>query len=97
MGFSQSVKNLFTVSKDDTQKEVSSDSSDEFKHITQELYKRGAELAERNKALSLLGAIDEIILTSIMSKDKTAETSYFSTCCGSRFSDSKYIHLQQGP
>lgn len=72
MGFSQSVKKLFAASNDVSKDTTSSDSSDEYKHITQELYKRGAELAERNKALSLLGAIDEIILTSILSKDKTA-------------------------
>jgi two-component system sensor histidine kinase/response regulator len=47
--------------------------SSEVEHINQELYKKGAELAERNKALSLLGAIDEIILSSIVSQDKIAQ------------------------
>lgn len=45
----------------------------EVDHINKELYKKGAELAERNKALSLLGAIDEIILSSIVSQDKIAQ------------------------
>src|SRR5690348_4831765 len=45
----------------------------EVEHINQELYKKSAELAERNKALSLLGAISEIILSSIISIDKIAQ------------------------
>jgi signal transduction histidine kinase len=73
MGFSQSVKKLFVPGKTESGNEPVQDPSDEFKRITEELYKRGAELAERNKVLSLLGAIDEIILSSIISKDKTAQ------------------------
>src|SRR6267378_563208 len=40
--------------------------SSEADHINQELYKKGAELAERNKTLSLLQRINEVILSSIM-------------------------------
>ena len=47
--------------------------SNEVEHINQELYKKSAELVERNKALSLLGAIDEIILSSIVDQDKIAQ------------------------
>lgn len=37
----------------------------EPKHIAEELYKKNLELAERNKTLSLLRKIDEIILSSV--------------------------------
>src|SRR5258708_37701156 len=47
--------------------------SNGVEHINQELYNKSAELAARNKALSLLGAIDEIILSSIVSQDKIAQ------------------------
>ncbi len=40
-------------------------SKEELAHIAQEMYKRNAELADRNKTLSLLRKIDEIILSSI--------------------------------
>src|ERR1700693_4542393 len=62
------VKRFYNVSSDE--KTVL---SSEVDHINQELYKKSAELAERNKALSLLGAIDEIILSSIVSQDKIAQ------------------------
>lgn len=37
----------------------------EMEHITQEMYKRNLELTERNKTLSILRKIEEIILSSV--------------------------------
>lgn len=39
--------------------------SDELKHVNQEMYKKNLELLERNKTLSLLRKIDEIILSKV--------------------------------
>lgn len=44
---------------------TAADGSSELEHINQELYKKGAELAEKNKTLLILRKIDEIILSSI--------------------------------
>lgn len=38
---------------------------DELQHVTQEMYKKNLELAELNKTLSLLQAIDGIVLSSV--------------------------------
>lgn len=56
-------------------------------HITQEMYKKNLELAERNKILSLLRKIDEIILSTVTKVDQIADqivqtiiaNSYFKT------------------
>ncbi|MDO8609884.1 MAG: hypothetical protein Q7R95_05010, partial [bacterium] len=56
-------------------------------HITQEMYKKNLELAERNKILTLLRKIDEIILSSVTKVDQIADqivqciiaNSYFKT------------------
>lgn len=44
----------------------------ELEHITQEMYKKNLELAERNKTLSLLRQIEEIVLSAVTDIDKTA-------------------------
>lgn len=41
------------------------DKNAEFAHVAQEMYKKNLELAERNKTLSLLRHIDEIVLSSV--------------------------------
>jgi signal transduction histidine kinase len=64
------IRRFSTFTSENNEKTVA---SGEVDHINQELYKKGAELAERNKALSLLGAIDEIILSSIVDQDKIAQ------------------------
>jgi len=56
-------------------------------HITQEMYKKNLELAERNKILTLLRKIDEIILSTVTKVDQIADqivqciinNSYFKT------------------
>ncbi|OGK11878.1 hypothetical protein A2954_05860 [Candidatus Roizmanbacteria bacterium RIFCSPLOWO2_01_FULL_37_12] len=45
---------------------------DKTSHVTEELYKKNLELAERNKTLSLLRKIDEIILSSVTDIDQIA-------------------------
>ncbi|HZE86732.1 MAG TPA: GAF domain-containing sensor histidine kinase [Methylomirabilota bacterium] len=47
--------------------------SNDAEHINQEMYKKGAELAERNKTLSLLQKINEIILNSITHANEIAQ------------------------
>ena len=64
------IRNFSTFTSEENEKTVA---ISEVDHINQELYKKGAELAERNKALSLLGAIDGIILSSIVDQDKIAQ------------------------
>lgn len=49
----------------DSNTKVVTDTAKELAHITQEMYKRNFELAEKNKTLSLLRKIDEIILGSV--------------------------------
>lgn len=44
---------------------LSSDVAIELAHITQEIYKKNFELAEKNKILSLLRKIDEVVLGSV--------------------------------
>jgi signal transduction histidine kinase len=56
-------------------------------HITKEMYKKNLELAERNKILTLLRKIDEIILSTVTKVDQIADqivqciisNSYFKT------------------
>ncbi len=45
---------------------------DKTGHITQELYKKNYELAERNKTLAILRKIDEIILSSVTNIEEVA-------------------------
>src|SRR3989344_1050719 len=45
---------------------------DQSSHVAEELYKKNLELAERNKTLSLLRKIDEIILSSVTDIDLIA-------------------------
>ncbi len=52
---------------------VVADTSAELAHITQEIYKKNFELAERNKTLSLLRKIDEIILSSVTDVKQIAQ------------------------
>ncbi len=47
--------------------------SEELGHITQEIYKKNAELAHTNKTLSVLRKLDEIILSSVTSLHKVAQ------------------------
>src|SRR5438105_2211450 len=41
------------------------DVDSELAHITEEMYKKNFELAEKNKTLSLLRKIDDIVLSSV--------------------------------
>lgn len=74
MGFSQSFKNLFGADLSDVKKnkDNSSNSPTELVHINQEMYKKSAELAERNKTLALLEKINELILGSITKPEEIA-------------------------
>lgn len=45
----------------------------EIAHVAEEVYKKNVELAERNKTLSLLRKIDEIILSSVTSTQHIAQ------------------------
>jgi len=73
MGLAQSLSKFFGLS--DVSKQTSSiaTSSDEPSHINQEMYKKSAELAERNKTLALLEKINELILSSITDPDEIAK------------------------
>lgn len=58
----------------DSNTNVASDTAkDELAHITQEMYKKNFELAEKNKTLSLLRKIDEIILSSVTDTRQIAQ------------------------
>jgi signal transduction histidine kinase len=48
-------------------------SSTELTHINEEMYKQSEQLAERNRALSLLGDINEVLLSSITSQVDLAQ------------------------
>lgn len=52
---------------------ASSNSSPELAHITEEMYKKNAELADRNKTLSLLRKIDQIILGALTDTKEIAQ------------------------
>lgn len=47
--------------------------SSDSEHINQEMYKKSAELAERNKTLSLLQKLNDIVLGSIIHLNETAQ------------------------
>lgn len=47
--------------------------STELAHVTQEMYKRNLEMAEKNKTLSLLRKIDEIILGAVTDTKEIAQ------------------------
>lgn len=51
---------------------ISTNIAEELAHATQEMYKKNFELAERNKTLSLLRKIDEIILSSVTETEEIA-------------------------
>src|SRR3989338_7861287 len=44
----------------------------DLEHVSREMYKRNLELAERNKTLSLLRKLDELILNSVTDVKETA-------------------------
>lgn len=48
-------------------------SNDELTHITQEMYKKNLELTERNKTLSILREIDQIILSAVTNLNQIAD------------------------
>jgi len=47
--------------------------SDDLTHVTQEMYKKNFELSEKNKMLSVLRKIDEIILSSVTETQEIAK------------------------
>ena len=56
---------VYTTPKSDLEKELA--------HITEEMYKKNVELNERNKTLSLLRKIDEIILSEVTELQQIAQ------------------------
>lgn len=56
----------------DSEKQTAS-GSDELTHINQEMYKKSVEISEKNKTLSLLQKIDEIILGNITHVNEIAQ------------------------
>jgi len=60
---------------DDTSSAImqSNDITNELGHITQEIYKKNAALAQTNKTLSLLRKIDEIILSAVTDPQTIAQ------------------------
>jgi signal transduction histidine kinase len=50
-----------------TQTPAADELTNELAHVTREMYKKNLEMAEKNKTLSLLRKIDEIILGSVVS------------------------------
>lgn len=73
MSFSQSMKKFFSVQDVPEPKTDSSLPSTELVHINQEMYKKGAELSEKNKTLSLLQKINGLILGSIVNPEELAK------------------------
>jgi signal transduction histidine kinase len=69
MGFSQSLKHFFGFDLPTVEKNTSNSpaTSDELVHINQEMYKKSAELSDKNKTLSLLQNLNELLLGSITS------------------------------
>lgn len=67
MALSHSIKKLFGVSPTASQPDATKEavSSSELAHINQEMYKKSAELSERNKTLSILQKLNELVLGSI--------------------------------
>ncbi len=58
---------------DATKPQSSPDLASDLAHVTQEMYKKNFELMERNKTLSLLRKINEIILSSVTEVGKVAQ------------------------
>ena len=56
-----------------TQSQALTQDASNLTHVNQEMYKKNLELAERNKTLSLLRKIDEIILSSVTDLHETAK------------------------
>lgn len=59
------IKNFFGTQDTTNQKKISPQTADESVHINQEMYKKSAELSEKNKTLSLLQRLNELLLGSI--------------------------------
>lgn len=57
----------------DSSGEGNVDLNKELAHITQEMYKKNFELADKNKTLALLRKIDEIILSSVTDTNQIAQ------------------------
>ncbi len=57
----------------DSAVKVTSDVASELAHITQVMYKKNFELAEKNKILSLLRKIDELILSTVTDAQEIAQ------------------------
>ncbi len=57
----------------DSNTKTITDTAKELAHITEEMYKKNFELAEKNKILSLLRKIDEIIMTAVTDEYQIAQ------------------------
>ena len=75
MAISHTLSKLFGVTVAQPQENDSdlSVSSTELSHINQEMYKKSAELAERNKTLSTLQKLNELVLSSITHPEEIAK------------------------
>lgn len=74
MGFSQLIRSFFVGEKPLVSDATPfTNTTNEVEHINQELYKKGAELAERNKTLGLLQKINGVILSSITHHEEIAQ------------------------
>src|SRR3954462_4151288 len=71
MSFSRTIKTF--IGTDDSPDNQADAITNEVEHINQELYKKGAELAERNKTLALLQKINTVILSSITHHEEIAQ------------------------
>lgn len=75
MAISHTIKRFLGVSpapsRDDATKAAVS--SSELAHINQEMYKKSAELSERNKTLSVLQKLNELVLSSITHPQEIAK------------------------
>lgn len=69
---------------------------DELAHVTQEMYKKNLELADRNKTLALLRKIDEVVLSSANDLQKVAQEIAGTIIAETDFSLA-IIYLQQDP
>src|SRR4051794_15177111 len=71
MSFSRAIKTF--IGTDDSPVNQADAITNEVEHINQELYKKGAELSERNKTLALLQKINGVILGSITNPEVIAQ------------------------
>lgn len=62
-----------SLKTDDKIQTSGNDLAAELSHVTREMYKKNLELAERNKTLSLLRKIDEIILSAVTDIEEIAQ------------------------